>query len=113
LTCRFVCLSKGGIVVYWPRLNTPDFIAIEVNETHGFASNEMPSPFFLGILRSISTTMSIKDDYQEFKNALNDLKLNSKPLINFLTILAEEKMQNAPQVVRAIEERILEVRRII
>ena len=53
--------------------------------------------------------MSIKDDYQEFKNALHDLKLNSKPLINFLTILAEEKMQNAPQVVRAIEERILEV----
>lgn len=56
--------------------------------------------------------MSIKDDYQEFKNALNDLKLNSKPLINFLTILAEEKMQNAAQVVRAIEERILEVSRI-
>ena len=54
--------------------------------------------------------MSIKDDYQEFKNALNDLKLNSKPLINFLTILAEEKMANAPQIVQAIEERILEVR---
>ena len=54
--------------------------------------------------------MSIKDDYQEFKQALNDLKINSKPQINFLTILAEEKMANAPQIVRAIEERILEVR---
>ncbi len=53
--------------------------------------------------------MAVKDDYQEFKNALNDLKINSKPIINFLTILAEEKIQNAPQIVRAIEERILEV----
>jgi hypothetical protein len=54
--------------------------------------------------------MAAKDDYQDFKVALNDLKLNSKPLINFLTILAEEKMHNAPQIVRAIEERIVEVR---
>ncbi|CAF3842122.1 unnamed protein product, partial [Adineta steineri] len=52
--------------------------------------------------------MAAKDDYQDFKTALNDLKLNSKPLINFLTILAEEKVHNAPQIVRAIEERILE-----
>ncbi|UJR30736.1 hypothetical protein I4U23_018256 [Adineta vaga] len=52
--------------------------------------------------------MAVKDDYQDFKNALEDLKLNSKPLINFLTILAEEKVHNAPQIVRAIEERILE-----
>jgi hypothetical protein len=53
--------------------------------------------------------MAAKDDYQDFKVVLNDLKLNSKPLINCLTILAEEKMHNAPQVVRAIEERIVEV----
>ncbi|CAF0904831.1 unnamed protein product [Rotaria sordida] len=54
--------------------------------------------------------MAVKDDYQDFKNALNDLKINSKPLINFLTILAEEKIHNAPQIVRAIEERILETK---
>ncbi|CAF3403431.1 unnamed protein product [Rotaria sp. Silwood1] len=54
--------------------------------------------------------MAVKDDYQDFKVALNDLKLNSKPLINFLTILAEEKMHNAPQIVRAVEERILETK---
>jgi hypothetical protein len=53
--------------------------------------------------------MSIRDDYQDFKNALLDLKMNSKPQINFLTILAEEKMGNAPLIVRAIEERIVEV----
>jgi hypothetical protein len=57
-----------------------------------------------------STIMSIKDQYQEFKSALNDLKMNSKPVINFLTILAEEKSSYAPQIVRAIEDRILEVR---
>ncbi|CAF3470944.1 unnamed protein product [Rotaria socialis] len=54
--------------------------------------------------------MAVKDDYQDFKNALNDLKINSKPLINFLTILAEEKIHNAPQIVRAIEERILKTK---
>ena len=54
--------------------------------------------------------MASKDAYQDFKVALNDLKLNSKPLINVLTILAEEKIQNAPQIVRAVEERIFEVR---
>ncbi|CAF1132168.1 unnamed protein product [Adineta ricciae] len=57
-----------------------------------------------------NTIMATRDDYLDFKNALNDLKLNSKPLINFLTILAEEKIQNAPQIVRAIEERIAEAR---
>ncbi len=53
--------------------------------------------------------MAVKDDYQDFKNALNDLKMNNKSLINFLTLLAEDKIHNAPQIVRAIEERILEV----
>ncbi len=53
--------------------------------------------------------MAVKDDYQDFKNALNDLKMNNKSAINFLTLLAEDKVHNAPQIVRAIEERILEV----
>ncbi|CAF1146773.1 unnamed protein product [Adineta steineri] len=54
--------------------------------------------------------MAVKDDYQDFKKELNDLKINSKPVINFLTMLAEEKVHNAPQIVRAIEERILEAK---
>lgn len=54
--------------------------------------------------------MTARDDYHDFKVALNDLKLNSKPLINVLTILAEEKIHHAPQIVRAVEERIIEVR---
>jgi hypothetical protein len=55
--------------------------------------------------------MATKDDYQDFKVSLNDLKLNSKPLINHLTFLAEKKVHNASQIVRAIEERIIEVSR--
>ena len=54
-------------------------------------------------------SMATKDDYQDFKVSLNDLKLNSKPLINHLTFLAEKKVHNASQIVRAIEERIIEV----
>jgi hypothetical protein len=54
--------------------------------------------------------MAVKDDYQDFKNALNGLKMNNKSLINSLTMLAEDDIQNAAQIVRAIEERILEVR---
>ena len=53
--------------------------------------------------------MAAKDDYEEFRNMLNDLKMNSKPLINTLTILAEKKIHHAQLIVRAIEERILEV----
>jgi hypothetical protein len=39
--------------------------------------------------------------------------MNNKSSINFLTLLAEDKVHNAPQIVRAIEERILEVCRKI
>jgi len=41
--------------------------------------------------------MAAKDDYEEFRNMLNDLKMNSK------------KIHHAQLIVRAIEERILEV----
>ena len=53
--------------------------------------------------------MATKDDYQVFKVALNDLKSNSKPTINILTMLAEENITSASKIVRAVEERIVEV----
>lgn len=53
--------------------------------------------------------MAFKDDYHDFKVALNDLKMNSKPLINTLTKLAEERISSAGRIVRALEERIFEV----
>ncbi|CAF0799679.1 unnamed protein product [Didymodactylos carnosus] len=52
--------------------------------------------------------MSWVIDYNAYKHALDDLKQNSKPLITNLTKLAETKIKNAPYIVRAIEERIIE-----
>ena len=61
-------------------------------------------------INSSSTSIAAIDELEKFKkNELNELKMNNKASINFLTILAEDKVANAPQIVRAIEERILEV----
>ena len=46
------------------------------------------------------------DDY---KSSLADLTFNSKPLINMLTMLAEENVQYAPLIVQAIENHIQQV----
>ncbi|XP_070554002.1 pre-mRNA cleavage complex 2 protein Pcf11-like [Ptychodera flava] len=43
---------------------------------------------------------------EDFKSSLSDLTFNSKPLINMLTMLAEENVAYAPHVVRLIEERL-------
>ncbi|CAF0808140.1 unnamed protein product [Didymodactylos carnosus] len=51
---------------------------------------------------------TISEEYQDYKNALDNLRINSKPLINMLTILAEEKVSSASDIVRAVEERVLE-----
>ncbi|CAF0780693.1 unnamed protein product [Didymodactylos carnosus] len=53
-------------------------------------------------------TATRSEEYQDYKSALNDLKINSKPMINMLTILAEEKLSSASDIVRAIEERVFE-----
>jgi hypothetical protein len=41
---------------------------------------------------------------EEYRNSLSDLKVNSKPLINTLTIIAEENSGAASIIVRVIEE---------
>jgi len=46
----------------------------------------------------------------DFKSSLADLTFNSKPLINMLTMLAEENAQYAEQIVRVIEEHIRQVK---
>lgn len=45
----------------------------------------------------------------DYRSSLDDLKMNSKPLINMLTMLAEENKQFAAQFVEVIEERVLKV----
>ena len=50
------------------------------------------------------------DDVGEsYRSSLSDLKFNSKPMINMLTMLAEEEEQNAHQIVQAIEQHIDQV----
>lgn len=46
---------------------------------------------------------------EEYKVSLADLKANSKPLINMLTMLAEENQKYAQQIVDVIEAHILKV----
>ncbi|XP_064465566.1 pre-mRNA cleavage complex 2 protein Pcf11-like isoform X3 [Ornithodoros turicata] len=45
----------------------------------------------------------------EYKESLRDLQFNSKPLINMLTILAEENIGQAPRIVHTIEEHLQKV----
>lgn len=45
----------------------------------------------------------------EYKASLKDLTFNSKPVINNLTILADENKKYATEVVAAVEQRIKEV----
>ena len=46
---------------------------------------------------------------EEYRSSLEDLTFNSKPLINMLTMLAEENAQHAFQIVQVIENRIAKV----
>lgn len=53
--------------------------------------------------------MDAKVVCQEYSSSLEDLTFNSKPLINMLTMLAEENSQHAPEIIKLIEKRIYEV----
>lgn len=55
---------------------------------------------------STSTPDEIKAEYA---SSLADLKFNSKPLINVLTMLAEENAPNAEVIVEAIETHLAKV----
>lgn len=53
---------------------------------------------------------SEEDDVcEEYASSLEDLTFNSKPLINVLTMLAEENSKFASKIVKLIDKRILEV----
>lgn len=46
---------------------------------------------------------------EEYLSSLMDLNVNSKPLINMLTMLAEENIGNAHVIVRAVEKHLAKV----
>ncbi|XP_052793268.1 uncharacterized protein LOC128227101 [Mya arenaria] len=47
-----------------------------------------------------------QEDVDAYKNSLKDLHVNSKPVINMLTMLAEDHEHHAPEIVSVIEEHI-------
>lgn len=50
-----------------------------------------------------------KEVEEEYLSSLMDLNVNSKPLINMLTMLAEDNLECSPVIVRAIEKHITQV----
>lgn len=50
-----------------------------------------------------------KEIAQEYMSSLVDLNVNSKPLINMLTILAEENIEHGQAIVNAVETHINKV----
>lgn len=50
-----------------------------------------------------------KEVEDEYLSSLMDLNVNSKPLINMLTMLAEDNLECAHVIVRAIEKHITQV----
>lgn len=63
--------------------------------------------------RSLSSKMdgdaAREDACREYQSSLEDLTFNSKPHINMLTILAEENLQFAKDIVAIIEAQISKV----
>jgi pre-mRNA cleavage complex 2 protein Pcf11 len=50
-----------------------------------------------------------KEVENDYKASLMDLNFNSKPLINMLTMVAEDHEQHAPAIVKVIEDHLNKV----
>jgi pre-mRNA cleavage complex 2 protein Pcf11 len=50
-----------------------------------------------------------KEVAEEYASSLSDLTVNSKPLINMLTMLADENIMHAPIIVQAVEKHLQKV----
>ena len=53
--------------------------------------------------------MDTNEVVEDYKSSLADLAINSKPLINMLTMLADENKEHAEELVKVIEAHILKV----
>ncbi|XP_012218940.1 pre-mRNA cleavage complex 2 protein Pcf11 isoform X2 [Linepithema humile] len=56
------------------------------------------------------TSTKSKEVADEYISSLSDLSFNSKPLINMLTMLAEDNIEHAPAIVQAVETHLQKVR---
>lgn len=54
----------------------------------------------------VTRSIDVAEDYQ---SSLQDLNLNSKPLINMLTMLADDYIAHASVIVDVVEKHILKV----
>ena len=66
----------------------------------------------LNCLSAKDLTMATNDAesvLKDYKSSLSDLTFNSKPMINVLTMLAEENEVHADGIVRVIRNRIKKV----
>lgn len=50
-----------------------------------------------------------KEIAEEYTSSLADLTLNSKPLINMLTMLADDNIEHAEAIVEAVEKHLEKV----
>lgn len=50
-----------------------------------------------------------KDVAEEYTSSLADLTINSKPLINMLTMLAEDYIEHAAIIVQVVEQHLQKV----
>ncbi|XP_076236159.1 pcf11 cleavage and polyadenylation factor subunit isoform X3 [Calliopsis andreniformis] len=55
------------------------------------------------------TSAKSKEIADEYISSLSDLTINSKPLINMLTMLAEDNIEHAPAIVQAVENHLQKV----
>jgi len=55
------------------------------------------------------TSTKSKEVADEYISSLSDLTINSKPLINMLTMLAEDNIEHAPAIVQAVETHLQKV----
>lgn len=62
-----------------------------------------------GLLFSVTKMSKSKEVADEYLSSLADLTVNSKPLINMLTMLADENVDHAPAIVQVIESHIEKV----
>jgi hypothetical protein len=60
--------------------------------------------------KKMPENLSENELYDDYINALNDLTFNSKPMINTLTIIAEENKEHKETIIRAIRDEMLKVK---
>lgn len=76
---------------------------------NGYRADKSPLDFVRPPNSKMGDDAARKDACQEYQSSLEDLTFNSKPHINMLTILAEENLHFAKDIVAIIEAQISKV----